>query len=76
MKVKIRGPLTPGQKVLRQAPASGLWPVEFRYYNPEGEPFEMETELTPWLQLRLRDGDIEIVPKRAPQAAPAKKGKE
>lgn len=62
-RVKIRGPLRPGIRVPRQAPpGNGVWPKQFRYYNPDGGPFEMELDLDAWLQLLIRDGEIEIVP--------------
>lgn len=58
--VWIRGPLRPGVKVLRQWPGTHRWPKQFRWYNPDGEHFEMEVPLDAWIQLRMRDGDVEI----------------
>ena len=61
----VRGPVRPGTTVPREAPMDGKpWPKQFRYYNPDGEAFEMELDLSPWVQCLLRDGEIEVVEQR------------
>jgi hypothetical protein len=61
-RIKIRGPLTPGQKIVREVPDGAVkWPRQFRFYNPDGEPFEIEVNYDHWIQGRVKDGEIEIV---------------
>jgi hypothetical protein len=69
--VRVRGPLRPGCKVLRDTSGMGgtVHAVQ-RFFNPDGEPFDREMALNEWTQRLIADGDIEIVKPTVAAEAP------
>lgn len=65
-RIRIRGPMKPGTKILKDiVPGAGR-----RWLNPDGEDFECEVALTPWIQAVLARGDVEIAPEPKKKARP------
>lgn len=61
-RIRIRGPMKPGTKILKDiVPGAGR-----RWLNPEGEDFEVEVALTPWIQAVIARGDVETAPEQKP----------
>lgn len=56
--VWVKGPKIPGCRILRVPHPSINWPRDRRFYNPNGEDFQIEVAFCAWIQGLVADGSI------------------
>jgi len=69
--IRIRGPVVPGQRVIKEN-SHGLLRGAMRFLNPDGGAFECDVPNDPFYTRLIIDGAVELVK----PAAPAKPGKD